>query len=104
MESIDLEWGNLIVVNENKKFSVGIDTIFPGKNTDSPTAYLKKGKAEYYILFGNGLYGKKPIKAGNVIFIKKGGKLNIKNNSKQNLQLMSIYFPPYSEKNIGHKD
>lgn len=102
MEKIKFNWGELIIVGTTNELSIGIDIILPGKETDSPNAYLKKGTGIYYVLEGKGLCGK-AIKKGDLIKVIAGQKINLKNNSKGNLRVMTIYLPPYSEKNIGYK-
>jgi hypothetical protein len=49
MEKIKFPWGELIIVGANKKFSVGIDTIFSSKETDTKGTYLKLGHAMYVV-------------------------------------------------------
>ena len=103
MEKIKFSWGELIVVGRTDKLSVGIDIVVPGAETDQKGAYLKKGIAIYYVLTGKGLCGKKSIKKGDLLKIKPGQKINLKNNSQKTLQVMTIYIPPYNEANIGYK-
>ncbi|HLD92055.1 MAG TPA: hypothetical protein VI795_01520 [Patescibacteria group bacterium] len=103
MENLSFSWGKLTIVAVTKKFSVGIDVIFPQKETDKEGAYLKKGHGIYYVLKGRGLCGDQPIKSGNVLKIKEGQKINIKNNSTKNLTVVTIYTPPYDDNNIGYK-
>lgn len=100
-EEIKFDWGKLEIVSVTEKFSIGIDTILPGKNTDKDAAFLKKGRATYYVLQGSGLCGDNSITAGNILELSEGKKLNIKNTSTKNLVVMTIYTPPYNETNIG---
>ena len=102
MEELQLPWGKLIIVGVTKKFSIGIDIILPQKETDKKGAYLKNGKGIYYVLKGSGLCGSKPIKMGDILKIKKGQEINLKNNFSKNLVVMTIYMPPYDENNIGY--
>jgi len=103
MEELEVSWGKLFIVGVTKKFSIGIDIVHPQKETDKKGAYLKKGKGTYYVLEGNGLCGGKPIKKGDVLKIREDQKINLKNNSFNNLVVMTIYVPPYNENNIGYK-
>lgn len=103
MEKIKFPWGELIVVGTTKELSVGVDIISPGATPDEPRTYLKKGVAIYYVIEGKGLFQNKPIKKGDLIKIKTGQKMFLKNNSKKNLKILCIYLPPYDEKNVGHK-
>lgn len=104
IKKIKLSWGELIIVGRTKKFSIGIDIIFPGKETDKEGTYLKKGDGIYYVLAGEGLCGTRQIKKGDVLEIKTGQKINLKNNFSENLIVMTIYMPPYNEANIGYKE
>lgn len=103
MQKIEFPWGELIIVGVTKKFSIGIDTILPKKETDKNGAYLKKGSGMYFVLRGSGLCGDKPIKSGDILNIKVGQKINIKNTSSKNLVVITIYMPPYNENNIGYE-
>ena len=103
MEKIKFPWGELIIVGKTDKVSIGIDIIVPGAETDKEEAYLKKGIAIYYVLAGKALCGNKSIKKGDLLKIKPGQKINLKNNTKGILQVMTIYLPPYNEANIGYK-
>ncbi len=103
MEKIKLPWGELIIVGATKTFSVGIDTIFPSKQTDREGTYLKKGHGLYVVLKGRGICGDKSIKGGDIMKIKEGQKINIRNDSPKNLTVVTIYMPPYNEANIGYE-
>ncbi len=103
MEKLKFPWGELIIVGANKKFSIGVDIIYPKKETDKKAAYLKKGRGMYFVLKGSGLCGDKPIKSGDILNIKEGQKINIKNNSPKDLTVVTIYMPPYNEDNIGYE-
>jgi hypothetical protein len=102
MEKIQLPWGELMIVGVTKKFSIGIDIIYPHKETDTEGTYLKRGHGLYFVIKGSGLCGDKPIKGGDILKIKEGQKINITNNSSDNLTVVTIYMPPYNENNIGH--
>lgn len=101
IERIQFPWGELVVVGRTNEISVGIDTILPGTETDKEGTYLKRGIAIYYIFEGRGSCGGKPIKKGDLLKIKPGQKINLKNNSKTNLRVITTYMPPYNEANIG---
>lgn len=103
MEKIKFPWGELIIVGTTKELSVGVDIITPGATPDEPGTYLKKGTAMYYVVDGKGLFQNKPIKKGDLIKIRAGQKMFLKNNSKKNLKILCIYLPPYDDNNIGHK-
>lgn len=103
MEKIKFPWGELTIVGTTKELSVGIDTIYPSAQTDSKNAYLKKGVAIYYVVKGQGLLANRPIKTGDLLKIKSGQKINLTNNTENNLVVITTYLPPYDEKNIGHK-
>ena len=104
MEKIKFPWGELIIVGVTDELSVGVDIIKPGAEPDGPGTYLKKGLAMYYVIDGSGLFEKKPIKKGDLLKIKAGQKMFLKNNSKKNLKILCIYLPPYEDNNIGHKE
>jgi hypothetical protein len=103
MEKIKLPWGTLIIVGATNELSVGIDIISPNCSTDAEGSYLKRGFGIYYVIKGKGLCGKKKIKKGDLLKIMPGQEINLKNTGKTNLQIMTVYFPPYNEANIGHK-
>lgn len=103
MEKIKFPWGELIIVGATDRLSVGVDTIYPGSQTDQEGTYLKRGVAIYYVIKGKGLCDGKSIKRGDLLKITPGQKINLKNNAKTNMQVMTIYLPPYNEANIGHK-
>ncbi|MBU1110415.1 hypothetical protein KKB83_02270 [Patescibacteria group bacterium] len=104
MEKLKLAWGKLIIVGVTKKFSIGIDIILPQQETDKKGAYLKNGDGIYYVLSGSGLCGETPIRKGDVLKIKRGQKINLKNNAPKNLVVMTVYAPPYNENNIGYQN
>lgn len=103
MEKLKFFWGEFIVLARTKKLSVGIDVVFPDKETDDENTYLKKGIAIFYIIKGRGFCGNKSVKKGDLIKVKQGGKINFKNNSQKKLRVIAIYLPPYKETNIGHR-
>ncbi len=103
MEKIKLPWGELIIVGTTDELSVGVDIILPGKETDQKGTYLKKGLAIYYVMEGRGLCAEKPVKKGDLLKIIAGQEINIKNNSKKDLKVMTIYLPPYDDDNVGYK-
>lgn len=103
MEKIKFPWGELIIVGTTKDFSIGVDIITPGSEPDTPGTYLKKGVAMYYVIDGKGLFENNPIKKGDLVKIKAGQKMFLKNNSKKNLKILCIYLPPYNDANIGHR-
>ncbi|MBU1326844.1 hypothetical protein KKB64_00425 [Patescibacteria group bacterium] len=96
-------WGELLIIGVTKKFSIGVDTIVPHKETDKEGTYLKKGRVMYFVIKGRGLCGDKPIKSGDILQIKEGQKINIQNNSSKKLIIITIYMPPYNEDNIGYE-
>ncbi|MBU0619323.1 hypothetical protein KKD62_03755 [Patescibacteria group bacterium] len=102
MKKIKFPWGELFIIGTTDELSVGIDIIHPKKQTDKPSAYLKKGVAIYYVIKGRGLCDDRPIKKGDLLKLSAGQKINLKNNSKTNLKIITIYLPPYDEANIGH--
>ncbi|PIP88228.1 hypothetical protein COW80_01540 [Candidatus Beckwithbacteria bacterium CG22_combo_CG10-13_8_21_14_all_01_47_9] len=104
MEKLKFPWGELIIVSTTKELSVGMDIITPGSTPDEPGTYLKKGVAIYYVIDGKGLFQNKPIKRGDLIKIKAGQKMFLKNNSRKNLKILCVYLPPYDDANIGHKN
>lgn len=104
MKKINFPWGELIIVAETKKFSIGIDTINPHQETDKKGAYLKKGRSIIYVLEGIGLCANKPMKEGDILQISEGDELNLHNHSSKKLVVMTVYIPPYNEKNIGYKN
>jgi mannose-6-phosphate isomerase-like protein (cupin superfamily) len=101
MKKINFPWGSLLVARVTKKTSVGIDIIKPHKQTDNANTYLKRGAAIYYIIYGKGKCGEKLIKEGDLLKIEAGQKINIENTGNNNLEVITIYRPPYSEKNIS---
>lgn len=103
MEKIKLPWGELIIVGTTKEFSVGVDIISPGATPDKPGTYLKKGVALYYVIDGKGLFENRPIKKGDLIKIKAGQNMSLKNNARKKLKILCVYLPPYADANIGHK-
>ena len=104
MEKIKFPWGELIIVGTTKELSVGVDIITPGSTPDEPGTCLKKGIALYYVIDGKGLFENRPIKKGDLIKIKAGQKMFLKNNSRKNLKILCVYLPPYDDANIGHKN
>lgn len=104
MEKLKFPWGELIIVGTTKEFSVGVDIITPGSTPDEPGTYLKKGVAMYYVIDGKGLFENRSIKKGDLIKIKAGQKMFLKNNSQKNLKILCVYLPPYVDTNIGHKN
>lgn len=103
MEKLKFPWGELIIVGTTKELSVGVDIISPGSTPDEPGTYLKKDVAMYYVIDGKGLFQNRSIKKGDLIKIKVGQKMFLKNNSQENLKILCVYLPPYNEANIGHK-
>ena len=103
MEKIKFPWGELIIVGVTNELSVGVDIITPGSTPDEPGTYLKKGVVMYYVIDGKGLFENNPIKKGDLVKIKAGQKMFLKNNSQKNLKILCIYLPPYDDNNIGHK-
>lgn len=102
MEKLKFPWGELIIVGTTKELSVGLDTIYPAAETDNKNAFLKKGVAIYYVIKGRGLLADQPIKAGDLLKIKPRQIINLINNTKKNLVVMTIYLPPYDDNNISH--
>ena len=102
MEEIKFPWGKLIILGVTKTFSIGLDIIFPEKETDEKGAYLKSGSGMYYVLKGRGFCGEKIIKEGDILKIKKNQAINLENRSSHNLIVLTVYMPPYNENNIGY--
>lgn len=102
MEKLKFPWGELIILGVTHELSVGLDTIYPAAETDNKRAFLKKGVAIYYVIKGRGLLSNQLIKAGDLLKIKPGQPINLINNTKKNLVVMTVYLPPYDDNNIGH--